>query len=73
MSQDEVGSEHAKLTDLAEELTTRLRHSMPAHGVPFAGPPGNVGSVSLELSSQCKRNDELEDESLDGNDGDHAG
>lgn len=73
MAQDEIGGEHSKFRDLAEEFATRLRDGMPAHGIPFASPPSNVRGISLELSSEGEGDDELEEESLDGDDCDHAG
>lgn len=72
VSKDEVGSEETKLGDLAEEFTTRLGDCVPSHSVPLSSPPGNVGGVSLELTSQCQSNDELEEESLNGDDSDHT-
>lgn len=72
MSQNEIGSEHAELSDLAEEFTARLRNGMPSHSVPLAGPPSDIGGVSLELTSESKRDDELEEEALDGNHSNHA-
>lgn len=72
MSEDEVGSEHAKFTDLAQEFTARLRNGVPAHGIPLSSPPRNVGSIRFELTSEGKGDDELEDEALDSNNGNHA-
>jgi hypothetical protein len=72
VAEDEVGSEHAQLSDLAEEFTTRLRNRVPSHCIPFSGPPGNVGGISLELTSEGKSDDELEEESLDGDNSDHT-
>src|SRR5690242_1419008 len=73
VSQDEIGSEEPKFGDLAEEFTARLGECVPSHGVPFTGPPGNVGSVGLELTSERKCDDELEEETLDGHHSDHTG
>ena len=73
MSQNEVGSEEPKLGDLAKELTARLGESVPPHGVPFTSPPGDVGGIALELASESQRDDELEEEALNGDHGDHAG
>ena len=72
MAEDEVASEIAKLGDLAEELATRLRERMPAHVVPFAGPPGDVRRVCAELAGKSQSNDYLVDEALDRHDSDHA-
>jgi len=57
VSKDEVGSEHAQFTDLAKELTTRLRNGVPAHGVPLSSPPRDVGGVRLELTSESQGDD----------------
>lgn len=72
VSQHKVGGEHVQLGDLAKELTGRLRDGAPAHRVPFTRPEGNVGLVRLDLASQAERDDQLEQESLDSNNGDHA-
>ena len=45
---------------------------MPSHRIPFARPPGHVGRVRLELARQGQADDQLEEEALDGGDGDHA-
>ena len=72
VTKDKVCGEEAQLGDLAEELTTRLRDRVPSHGVPLSCPPGNVGSVSLELTSESKSDDKLEHESLDSDNSDHT-
>lgn len=72
VAEDEIGSEVTQLSDLAEELTTRLRDRVPTHSVPLAGPPSDVSRVGLELTSERKTNDQLVDESLDSNDCNHA-
>ena len=66
MTQGKVGREVPKLGDLAQELTARLRHSVPPECIPLATPPGDVGCVCSELTSQRQADDELVDESLDG-------
>ena len=45
---------------------------MPAHRVPLASPEGNVGRISLELASQRQRDNELDDEALNRDHGNHA-
>ena len=72
MSQNEIGSEESKLGDFAKEFTARLGECVPSHRVPFTSPPGNVGGVSLELTSESKGDDELEEETLNGDHSDHA-
>lgn len=72
MAEDEVTGKHAKLGNLAEELAAGLRERVPAHVVPLAGPPGNIGRIRLELTRQSERNDQLEHKALDGDGGDHA-
>ena len=72
MTQNEVGSEVTQFSDLTEEFTTGLRNGMPTHAVPFTGPPGNVGLVVLEFTSQGQRNNKLVDEPLNGCHGYHA-
>ena len=72
VAEDEVAGEHSQFDNLAQELAARLRQRMPAHVVPFARPPRDVGRVRLELARQRQRHDELDDEALDGDDGDHA-
>ena len=70
--EDKVGGEETQLGNLAKELTARLGHGVPAHGIPLTRPPCNVRLVRLELTSESKRDDQLEDESLERHDGDHA-
>lgn len=72
MSKDEVSSKETKFGNLAEEFTTRLGDGVPSHGVPLSSPPGDVGGVRLEFSSQCQSDDELVDKSLNGDDSDHT-
>lgn len=72
MAKDEIRSKHAQFRDLAEELTTRLRDCVPAHSVPLSSPPCDVRGVGLELTSEGESDDKLEEESLNGNNGDHA-
>lgn len=72
MSEQEIAREIAKLRDLTQELTTRLRQRVPAHGVPFTSPPRDIRRVRLELTGERERNDELVHEALDGKHGDHA-
>jgi hypothetical protein len=72
MAQDEVTSKEAELSDLAEELSGGLRQCAPAHRVPLARPESNVGLVGLHLPGKSKSDDELQEESLDGNDRNHA-
>ena len=72
VTEDKVGGEHAKLSDLAEEFTTRLRECVPAHRVPLSSPPGDVGGVSLELTGEGAGDDELEEEALNGDNSDHS-
>ena len=45
---------------------------MPTHRVPFAGPPSDIGCILLELTGERQRDDQLQDESLKCNDGNHA-
>ena len=45
---------------------------MPAHSVPLSCPPRDVGSVGLELTSESADDDDLEEESLDGDDCNHT-
>ena len=73
VTEDEIRSEHAQLGNLAKELETRLRHCVPAHSVPLARPPSNVGGVGFEFAGKGEGNDELEEEALDCNNGDHTG
>lgn len=73
VTQTEVRCEVTELGNLAKEFTAGLCHRVPTHVVPFTGPPGNVGAVSPELTSQSESNDELVDETLDGHRGNHAG
>ena len=72
VSEDKVGSEIAKLSDLAKVLTAGLGDGVPTKCIPLASPPRNVRCVRLELASEGQRNDELVDETLDGDDGDHS-
>ena len=72
MSQDKVTRKHTQFRDLAEEFTTGLRHRVPAHIVPLARPPSNIGRIRLELTRKRKSDDELEDETLEGDNSDHA-
>ena len=72
MSEDKVGSEIAKFSDLAKELTARLGDGVPTKCVPLAGPPRNVRRVRFELAREGQCDDELVHEALDGDDGDHS-
>ena len=72
MTKDEVRSEEAHLGHLTKQLTAGLGHRVQTQSVPFPGPEGDVASISLELSSECKVDNELVEPSLDGDDGDHA-
>jgi len=72
VSENEVGSEQAELSDLANELTTRLRHGMPAHRVPLPCPPRNIGGILFEFTGEGQSNDQLEDEALESDNSDHS-
>ena len=65
MTQNKIGREHGKFSDLAEEFTSRLSDCVPSHGIPLSAPEGNVRGVRLELTSQTGRNDQLDKEPLD--------
>lgn len=73
VAKDEVGREETHLGDLAEEFATRLGQSVPSKRVPLAGPPCYVRGIGAEFSGQSQGDDELVDETLDGNDSDHTG
>lgn len=72
MAQDEVTREVAELGNLTEEFSARLGKRVPAHVVPFSGPPSNVRLVMLELSGQGEGDDKLVDEALDCSGSDHS-
>lgn len=72
VTQNKVGREVTQFGDLTQELTARLRDGVPTHAVPFSSPPGDVGLIVLELTSQCQANYQLVDEPLNGNHGNHA-
>lgn len=73
VSKNEISCKHAEFCNLGKPLTGRLCDGVPAHGVPFTSPEGDVGTLALELSRQEQRNNELEQESLHANDCNHAG
>jgi len=72
VAKNKVGGEETHLGDLAKEFTTRLGQSVPSKRVPLAGPPCYVRGIGAEFSGQSQGNDELVDEALDGNGGNHA-
>lgn len=72
VAEDEVGREEAHLSDLAEEFTTRLGESVPSKRVPLAGPPCYIRGIGAEFSGQGKGDDELVEETLDGDDSNHT-
>lgn len=72
VAEDEVSSEEAHFGDLAQEFTSWLRERVPTERVPFASPPCYVGGVRAEFSGERKGNDELVDEALNGDNGNHA-
>ena len=74
VSNEEVGAPQAKLDDLDNELTRRLRHDMRAQptAVPLARPPRAVRLVVLELTREEDRDEDLVDRALDEDDRDEA-
>lgn len=70
--EDKISRKQAEFGDLAEIFSPRLRKRVPSHIVPFPVPPGNVGGIGLELASESKGDDQLQDESLERNDCNHA-
>ena len=67
VAEQEVGPKKAKLCDFAQEFASWLRHRVPSHAVPFAGPPSNVCGVTLEFPCEGQGNDQLVNEALNGN------
>lgn len=72
VTEEEIRGEHAQLSNLAKELTSRLGQCVPTHSVPFTSPPSDVRGVGLEFTSEGQSDDELEEEALDSDDGDHT-
>jgi len=72
VTKEEITREETKLGNLAKEFTARLRHRVPTHVVPFTSPPGDVCSICLELTSECKRYNKLIDEALNSQSSNHA-
>ena len=72
VAEDEVAREVSQLRDLTQELSARLRKRVPAHAVPFSGPPRNVRLIMLEFSGQGEGDDELVDEALNGSCSNHS-
>lgn len=67
-----VSGKESQFGDLAEIFSPGLGERVPSHIVPFPVPPGNVGGIGFELAGQSKGNDQLQYESLECNDRDHA-
>lgn len=72
VTEDEVSGEQAKLGNLAEIFSARLRHRMPAHGIPLSCPPCDVRGVLPEFTRECQTDNQLEDEALQSDDSDHS-
>jgi len=72
VTEKEVTREETELGNLAKEFTAWLRHRVPTHVVPFTSPPGDVGSICLELTGECKRYDKLVNEALNSQSSNHA-
>jgi hypothetical protein len=72
VTQPEVGREETHLGDLAEEFTAGLRKGVPSKSVPLASPPCYVGRVGTEFTRQCQSDDDLEEQSLKGDNGNHT-
>lgn len=74
MAGDEVGRVQSHFDDLDDELSSGLTKDMCAQSTvePDTGPPRSVGFVVLEFSRKEDGDQELEDESLNRDDGNHA-
>lgn len=74
VAENKVTAKHHGFDNLTQELSGRLGHGHPAQtgGVPLTRPPRSVGLIVLEFSSQAQANNQLQDQSLNGNGGNHT-
>ena len=74
MAHDEVAGKHGHLNDLANVFAQWLRNCMESQStaVPFARPPGSVGLIVLKLSGEEESDEDLENEPLDRDRGNHT-
>lgn len=74
MTGNKVGRVQAHFDDLDDELSSGLTEYVCTQATvePDTGPPSSVGLVMLELSRKEDGDKDLEDASLNGDDGDHT-
>lgn len=74
MASDEVGRVQSHFDNLDDELSSGLTKNVRSQATvePDTSPPSSVGFVMLEFTRQEDGNQKLEDESLNGDDGNHA-